>query len=205
MDSDLKKFIDRYIERGFGSMNKNDFEVEIFHYLLQTNYFESTKDYEISRQLRIPQSKVKRLKYESELKYPEKNQDEKVREILDNAHIFFDKECLVLSIEDELIRKHLDCEIKKHNSYSDLSFNTELLRLSFEDYIYLVGKFEGENKVEEMKKKLERWINAKGDEEKAKINKTGFKDLFFEFAKGFVNGAGNTTANLVFNGILGLI
>ena len=99
MDNDLKKFIDRYIERGFGSMNKNDFEVEIFHYLLQTNYFESTKDYEISRQLRIPQSKVKRLKYESELKYPEKNQDEKVKEILGNAKIYFDRECIVLSIE----------------------------------------------------------------------------------------------------------
>ncbi len=205
MDNDLKKFIDRYIERGFGSMNKNDFEVEIFHYLLQTNYFESTKDYEISRQLRIPQSKVKRLKYESELKYPEKNQDEKVREILDNAKIYFDRECIVLSIEDELIRKHLDCEIKKHNSYSDLSFNTELLRLNFEDYIYLVGKFEGKNKVEETKKKLETWLNAKDDKEKAKIKKTGFKDLFFEFAKGFVNEAGSVTANLVFNGMLGII
>ena len=205
MDSDLKKFIDRYIERGFGSMNKNDFEVEIFHYLLQTNYFESTKDYEISRQLRIPQSKVKRLKYESELKYPEKNQDEKVKEILDNAKIYFDRECIVLSIEDELIRKHLDCEIKKHNSYSDLSFNTELLRLNFEDYIYLVEKFEGKNKVEETKKKLETWLNAKDDKEKAKIKKTGFKDLFFEFAKGIVNEAGSVTANLVFNGILSLI
>ncbi|MBR5982941.1 MAG: hypothetical protein IK025_04365 [Bacteroidales bacterium] len=201
MDNDLKKFIDRYIERGFGSMNKNDFEVEIFHYLLQTNYFESTKDYEISRQLRIPQSKVKRLKYESELKYPEKNQDEKVKEILGNAKIYFDRECIVLSIEDELIRKHLDCEIKKHNSYSDLSFNTELLRLNFEDYIYLVGKFEGKNKVEETKKKLETWLNAKDDKEKAKIKKTGFKDLFFEFAKGFANGAGSVVANCVFSGI----
>lgn len=205
MDSDLKKFIDRYIKRGFGSMNKNDFEVEIFHYMQKNDYFESQTDYDISIKLRIPQSKVKRLKYESGLKFPDDNKDETVKKILGNAKIYFDKECLVLSIEDELIRKHLDCEIKKHNSYSDLSFNTELLRLNFEDYIYLVGKFEGKNKVEETKKKLETWLNAKDDKEKAKIKKTGFKDLFFEFAKGFVNEAGSVTANLVFNGMLGII
>ncbi|MBO7132761.1 MAG: hypothetical protein J6W06_01190 [Bacteroidales bacterium] len=201
MDNDLKKFIDRYIERGFGSMNKNDFEVEIFHYLQKNGYFKSQTDYDISIQLRMPQSKVKRLKYESSLKFPDDNKDEKIKKILGKAKIYFDRECLVLSIEDELIRKHLDCEIKKHNSYSDLSFNTELLRLSFEDYIYLVGKFEGESKVEEMREKLTSWLNGKEEKERAKIKKTGFKDLFFEFAKGFANGAGSVVANCVFSGI----
>lgn len=202
MDSDLKKFIDRYIERGFGSMNKNDFEVEIFHYLLQTNYFESTKDYEISRQLRIPQSKVKRLKYESELKYPEKNQDEKVREILDNAHIFFDKESIVLSIENEIVRKYLDCKIKKHNGYTDMSFNSELLRLSFDDYIFLVEEFEGKDNVDKIKGKLDLWYKNKCDNEKTKQEKICFKDLFFGFVKSFADGAIQVTANLIINKLL---
>ena len=182
-------------------MNKNDFEVEIFHYLQKNGYFKSQTDYDISIQLRMPQSKVKRLKYESSLKFPDDNKDEKIKKILGTAKIYFDRECLVLSIEDELIRKHLDCEIKKHNSYSDLSFNTELLRLSFDDYIYLVGKFEGESKVEEMREKLTSWLNGKEEKERAKIKKTGFKDLFFEFAKGFANGAGSVVANCVFSGI----
>ena len=31
----LNEVISKYTEKGFGSMNKNDFEVWIFHYLLE--------------------------------------------------------------------------------------------------------------------------------------------------------------------------
>ncbi|MBO4615532.1 MAG: hypothetical protein J5709_10500 [Bacteroidales bacterium] len=208
MDNDLKEFIDRYIGRGFGSMNKNDFEVEIFHYLLKTNYFKSLKEYDISIQLKIPQSKVKRLKYEADLKFPKENKDEMIKDILDNAKISFDRKCLVLSIEDEIIRKYLDCEIKKHNGYSDLSFNTELMRLDFEDYIYLVDKIEGGKRVDEIKGKLESWFLSKENGDKEKLKKIRFKDLFFEFVKGFAKGAGVETGKLtikVLFGTLGII
>ena len=52
-----------------------------------------------------------------------------------------------------------------------------------------------------MREKLTSWLNGKEEKERAKIKKTGFKDLFFEFAKGFANGAGSFVANCVFSGI----
>lgn len=64
----LNEVISKYIEKGFGSMNKNDFEVWIFHYLLE-HELQGKKNYEISIGLKIPKSKVKRLRYEAELKY----------------------------------------------------------------------------------------------------------------------------------------
>ena len=59
----LEEMIHAYLERGFGSMTKNDFEVWIFNYLLQ-NELQGKSDNAISRELRIPSAKVKRLRYE---------------------------------------------------------------------------------------------------------------------------------------------
>ena len=67
----MKKFIQDYLQRGWGSMNKNDFEVWIFYQLLQNDDYslKEASDYQIAIALRIPESKVKRLRYESMLKY----------------------------------------------------------------------------------------------------------------------------------------
>ena len=56
----MKNFINQYLAKGFGSMNKNDFEVMIMHWLLQ-NRLSGKSNYEISRELKISESKVKRL------------------------------------------------------------------------------------------------------------------------------------------------
>ena len=68
MGETLSTIIDQYLARGFGSMNKNDFEVWIFHYLMQ-HQLKDKSNYDISVALKIPEQKVKRLRYESELKY----------------------------------------------------------------------------------------------------------------------------------------
>lgn len=75
---DLKTVINKYLTRGFGSMNKNEFEVWIFHYLL-SNRFINENNYDISIQLRIPETKVKRLRYEAELKYGDPKDEESYR------------------------------------------------------------------------------------------------------------------------------
>lgn len=56
-----------YVERGFGSMNKNDFEVWIFSQLMDGE-LKGKSNYDISTLLRMPESKVKRLAYEALLK-----------------------------------------------------------------------------------------------------------------------------------------
>ena len=66
--SQLQILIDQYIERGFGSMNKNDFEVFIFGQMLEMPSYKGKTNYELSLLLRIPESKIKRLRYESSLR-----------------------------------------------------------------------------------------------------------------------------------------
>lgn len=128
-----------YIERGFGSMNKNDFEVWIFSQLLDGE-LKGKSNYDISTLLRMPESKVKRLAYEAHLKYP-KNRDYKqmLSDILKYSQ--FDKEGkhIVFVIEDVTLRKWLDSELKKNHEFSDTSFNSEIVRLNASGYSALLN------------------------------------------------------------------
>ena len=69
------EFIDRYFQRGFGSMNKNDFEVLIFDLLRRFGDLKGKSAHSVSLTLQIPESKVKNLAYEADLKYA--NRDER--------------------------------------------------------------------------------------------------------------------------------
>ena len=71
-------FLEDYVNHRFGSMNKNDFEVLIFNAILNSD-LEETSNYKLSRILKIPESKVKRLKYEADLVYNEAGSDDQLR------------------------------------------------------------------------------------------------------------------------------
>ena len=85
----IKDFIKEvYLERGFGTMNKNDFEVFIFNEIVKDpqgilEFSKKDKDdkplkpsnYDLSILLKIPESKVKRLAYEADLKYGAENRE----------------------------------------------------------------------------------------------------------------------------------
>ena len=62
------EFIRTCLER-FGSMNKNDYEVELF-YLLQQSEYGNKSDHALSTMMQIPLTKVRRLRYEANLKHP---------------------------------------------------------------------------------------------------------------------------------------
>ena len=69
-------------------MNKNDFEVYIFNQIITDPNYAGKNDYELSTELAIPQAKVKRLRYESNLKYGRNNAEvynQQFREVLMNA------------------------------------------------------------------------------------------------------------------------
>ena len=60
-------FINICINR-FGSMTKNDYEVALFHEMLRAGLNDKT-DFQISLLLHIPETKIKRLRYEATLRY----------------------------------------------------------------------------------------------------------------------------------------
>ena len=156
----LKHAIETYLERGFGSMNKNDFEVFIFNHLLNTD-FKDKSDNAISRELRIPESKVKRLRYEAALKYQpydEKDYKQRFYSILENCSFKkTDSKKIQFSIKDKSLRLFLEDMLYTLGTFPDSSFNSDIVTLTANDFILLLANFEGKKElVDTIKQSLDK-------------------------------------------------
>ena len=160
----LTEIIQSYLNRGFGSMNKNDFEVWIFNEWRKLQD-KDLSDYQISKELKISETKVKRLKYEADLKYSSDNNDEKLQEhffeLLKNAKY---KECknennkIQFAVKDKLLRGYISDCLEKDGRFMDSSFNSNIVSIHISDFIFLLEQFECINKKEilkEAKKRIE--------------------------------------------------
>lgn len=137
--------IKEYIKRGFGSMNKNDFEVFIFNQWLSFENNKEKSDYAISRELRIPESKVKRLRYESSLVYSEyQNDDKRLKDKfyddLKNAKYKADSQKLYFLVPDKLVRQYINDILEKDGRYLESSLTSSSVSIYINDFIYLIDK-----------------------------------------------------------------
>ena len=118
-------------------MTKNDFEVWIFYQLICGELRDKTNR-EISVELRIPDSKVKRLRYEADLKWGNPKDDKAYHDALVNvimkARLVKDRTQILLVIEDTALLKYLDAKMKSANVSWDKSFNSENIYIGFEQY-----------------------------------------------------------------------
>ena len=137
-----KEFIKEYLDRGFGSMNKNDFEVCIFHWLLNNDdSCKGKSDFVISQYLKIPVSKVKRLRYEASLKYEEKcDYKQELLDAIKNAKVQegVNEWKISLSIKDKILREYLSDLLEKDGRFFDGSFNSNIVTLSSGSFVYVL-------------------------------------------------------------------
>ncbi len=141
-EQSISDFIQKYLERGFGSMSKNDFEVWIFHCLLQDKYRDKS-DFEISCALKIPESKVKRLRYESELCYPDTDEEGRrlqLKEAICQATYREARGQIAFAIDNKMLRSYLAECLRKDHRYYDSSFVSNIVVVSACDFIYILEK-----------------------------------------------------------------
>lgn len=135
--SSVADAIKEYLNRGFGSMTKNDFEVWIFHQLL-CGELKGKTNREISISLRIPDTKVKRLRYEADLKWGSPGDDSAYHDalvkVIEKAILVKNRTQILLVIEDTALLKYLDAKMKNANVAWDKSFNTENIYIDFVQY-----------------------------------------------------------------------
>lgn len=197
--NELGFVINQYIDRGFGSMTKNDFEVWIFHYLLQSQ-LKGKDNYDISVELRIPESKVKRLRYESELKYGNPHNTNKYIEafeaLLTKSILKEDGSCVQFVVEDLQLRKYLDSTLKKGGRFSNTSFNKEIVSIDIDDLEFLLKTLWPNND----------WsIISKKAEVKMDNNHVTLREILKAFVLSSVQQAGKLVVNLTYSGIISLI
>jgi len=148
---ELEKVLNLYLERGFGSMNKNDFEVYLFGKIIELPKYKGKSNYDLSLIMRIPESKIKRLRYESALKnndYNEEKYKEKVRTLLANCQLRGEDKKIMFQVEDVMLRMYISSILKREGRMIDHSFNDEVLVIRIEDYEHLLKAVYDENKVD---------------------------------------------------------
>lgn len=140
----LTDFMRGYLEGGFGRMNKTDFEFFFFHLLIKHGCFNDMSNFDIGLLLKIPESKVRRLKYEAELRYGNhENFDDLLLSYLINCRFEYYKDNIKLSFEDKFIQTLFVSELKKMvSSLSDFTKNPEVVTVTRKAFVdFLVNKY----------------------------------------------------------------
>lgn len=182
----LPDYLKRYLKRGFGTMTKNDFEVFIFSELLNTKFADSS-NYQISCELRIPESKVKRLRYEANLKYAtdiETRSKQAFLTAIDKVKLRKDSNKITFVIEDIAARKYLENKLKIRGSFADFSFNSELVVVTIPDFAELISDCFGEEKKREIR------LRMRAD------NQLTFKEFITVIVSKLIGEAGNRVVSL---------
>ena len=114
------ELLEKCFER-FGSLNKNDYEVALFHLLLMNGYADKS-DHFMSKMLQIPESKVKRLRYESYLVYPKT--DEELKEefyalLKGRSYKMTNDNKIQFAVNDKMLRLYLNDKLDQPNGYDD--------------------------------------------------------------------------------------
>lgn len=138
----IEEIIQAYLERGFGSMNKNDFEVWIFNEWRKLQD-KDLSDYQVSKALKISETKVKRLKYEADLKYSfdEEQLLNKFFKLAEKANYKKDGDKLLFVINDKLLRQYINNILEESGRFMDSSFNSNIVSIYVDDFSFLLEKF----------------------------------------------------------------
>ena len=145
-EEEINDFFERCLQR-FGSMNKNDYEVALFH-LLINNEYANMSDFGISLKLRIPESKVKRLRYEESLIYDNKRDETYLKELglmLVKRKYRVQHERILFAISDKSLRLFLNDYLMADGRFADSSFNSNIVALTADDLLFLLEKTDNKN------------------------------------------------------------
>ena len=173
-DSFKNAFLKECID-GFGAMNKNNYEVAIFN-LLINNDFKGKSDFEISTILRIPESKVKRLRYEADLVYPKTDEVLKgeLYNLLKGGSFKLTQERIQFSIPNKMLRLYLHDLLLQNNRFADGSYNSSIVSLTANDLNELLKAI---NLTEEDKHLLIKSIKEKLSDSQKELPKNAREKL----------------------------
>jgi hypothetical protein len=186
-------FMNQYAQRGFGSMNKSEFEILIFDLLRKYGNLKDKTQFEISLSLQIPESKVRRLSYESDLKYGQYTEEDiktAFFKIVEQSKLRKDLDKIEFVIENKFIRSSISAKLKRMGHYADSSFNAEIIRIHYESFIDLLEHYFSEESINKIINECKTLVKDKDP------NQITFKLLLRKYLEGMASTAGKKTVDL---------
>lgn len=138
---DAESFLE-YCTQHFGRLNKKDYELAVFHLLLQ-NELKDCSDFAISRKLKITEAKVKQLRYEVNLviqKADSVYREELIQLMSTASYKFADGgKKIQFCVNDKMLRLFLNDQLNQIGSFADSSFNSNIVSVTAKDLLFLLG------------------------------------------------------------------
>lgn len=193
-----KHFIERYSKTGFGSMNKNDFEVMIYDLLRQYGDLKDKTNHQASILLQIPESKIKRLAYEADLKYGNFKEDDITKtffSIIAKSIFRPDQNKIQFVIENKFLRSSISSKLKELGHFSDSSFNSEIISIHIDSFIALLEYYYPEKAIERIIEDCKESIKVENGE------KITFKLIMKKFIEGMAFQGGRQALSFFTGGV----
>ena len=140
----LSDFTNVYFDKGFGVMNKTEIET-LFYHVFRKHDLLTGKCFDDSLKLQIPEAKARKLIYESQVKYENRNQEnmdcyvrKAVGECLTHASFVKNNKEIRFAIEDKYLRVALNAKLRANNYFADTSFNKDIISLDEASFIKMV-------------------------------------------------------------------
>ncbi len=199
-DSDhfVQDFLDGFLARGFGSLTKSEIDVLCFHLFQKYANLVSRTGHEISLQLKLPEQKVTRLRYEAALRHEKYSEDaykEKLRALLQTAQFEVDSHHMVFGVEDKFLRLEIQHRLSKRGSFADSSFNAALVRVQIDRFVDLLHELYEAKSIERIEKAINK-VRKASDQLTLKL-------MLRKYLEGLATNAGRKTVDLVAAGITG--
>lgn len=138
---DAESFLE-YCTQHFGRLNKKDYELAVFHLLLQ-NELKDCSDFAISRRLKITEAKVKQLRYEVNLVIQKDDSvyRKELMQLMSTASYKFADggKKIQFCVNDKMLRLFLNDQLNQIGSFADSSFNSNIVSVTAKDLLFLLG------------------------------------------------------------------
>lgn len=168
----LTEILDVYLDKGFGVMNKTEIETLLYH-VLRNNKLLTGKCFDDSFALQITEAKARKLIYESQIKYGERDKNalllhlrKSVGECLTRAYFSNNNKTIKFAIEDKYLRIALNAYLREHNYFADTSFNTDIVSIDENAFAQIVPILVPNYQVQDVLANVN--VDAITDETKAK-------------------------------------
>jgi len=211
-----QRFLDSYCASGFGTLSKREIDLLVLRLLIDCQGVDAEHDPQgLSRQLRLPLSKVKALLYELHLRDKGKDAGWVVREVsalLTRSKLSASgKEGaksyrIEVGVSDRLLREEIEALLHRDGHFPDYSFSHEILRLTPEAYTTLIERLLPEAErtalLASLKKEAHKAKHKADDSSLLHVAVTAFLDRF----SGTVGQrVGDLSVNAVTNSIAWMI
>ncbi|MEZ9410239.1 hypothetical protein [Vibrio lentus] len=201
IDSNEKKvefldfFLDRYLERGFGTLSKSEIDMLMMHLLMEHSSLKYKPNHEISLDLKLSETKVKNLIHKAKLQFIDNHDDYVKAEFLALLHkskLETEKSKVIMVIEDAFVKQGIQARLKSLGHFADNSFNAELVKISLNSFYELLRSFYSNDDIAQFEDELNAAL------EKDAENKIEFKGLLKDFLSGASTKAGEKAMEAAF-------